>query len=402
MGSAHSHILTINAGSSSIKFALFEAGAALQLEFAGAIEGIGTPRAALRVKSTKFADSCSEKVSAPDQAAAFGILMDRLETRGDINALAGIGHRLVHGGPNYSSPQSVTPALVDELSRIISFDPVHLPQEIQLIDAFATRFPNLLQVACFDTAFFRELPRVARQLPIPRRYEAQGVRRYGFHGLSYAFLMDELERQAGREPANSRVILAHLGSGASLAAVYLGKPMDTSMGFTPAAGVPMGTRSGDLDPGLAFYFSRTENMSPEQFNNMVNFQSGLLGISETSSDLRDLLDREAKDVRATEAIELFCYQIRKCIGAFAAGLGGLDQLVFSGGVGEKSAQIRGRICDGLGFLGVDLNDTRNLRNASLISSDNGRVNVRVIPTNEELMIANSVAQFLDSRTAQKA
>lgn len=402
MRAANPRILTINAGSSSIKFALFEAGGALQQLYEGAIEQIGLPGATFNVRDAKLADSVSKHVTAPDHVAATGFLMEWIETQSDNQPLAGVGHRVVHGGPNFIEPQSATPEVLDELRRITSFDPLHLPQAIQLIDAFATRFPNLLQIACFDTAFFHDLPRVARQLPIPRRYEAQGVRRYGFHGLSYAFLMGELERQAGTVSANSRVILAHLGSGASLAAVYLGKPMDTSMGFTPAAGVPMGTRSGDLDPGLAFYFSRTENMNPEQFNNMVNFQSGLLGISETSSDMRDLLDREAQDVRAAEAIALFCYQIRKCIGAFAAGLGGLDQLVFAGGVGEKSAQVRRRICDGLGFLGIDLNDTRNLRNASLISSDAGRVKVRVIPTNEELMIANSVAQFIDSGTAKTA
>ena len=402
MGSANPHILTINAGSSSIKFALFEAGGALQQLYVGAIEQIGLPGATFNVRNAKLADSVSEHVTAPDHVAATGFLMDWIETQSDIQLLAGVGHRVVHGGPNYTEPQRATPEVLDELRRITSIDPQHLPQEIELIEVFARRFPELIQVVCFDTAFFHGLPRVARLLPIPRRYEAQGVRRYGFHGLSYSFLMSDLARQAGIEAANSRVILAHLGNGASLAAVHHGKPVDTSMGFTPAAGVPMGTRSGDLDPGLASYFWRTENMSPEQFNDMINFQSGLLGISETSSDMRDLLDREAQDVRAAEAIALFCYQIRKCIGAFAAGLGGLDQLVFAGGVGEKSAQVRSRICGGLEFLGVDLNEKPNLANAALISSDAGRVEVRVIPTNEELMIASSVARFLDSSTIRKS
>ena len=270
-----------------------------------------------------------------------------------------------------------------------------------MIEDLAQRFADLPQFACFDTAFFHDLPRVARLLPIPRRYEAKGVRRYGFHGLSYAYLMGELARQGGAEAANSRVILAHLGNGASLAAVLNGKPIDTSMGFTPAAGLPMGTRSGDLDPGLASYFSRTENMNSEQFNDMVNFESGLLGVSEISSDMRDLLDREAQDVRAAEAITLFCYQVRKWIGAFAAALGGLDQLIFAGGVGENVPQVRARICAGLGFLGIDLDDTRNAHNASLISSDAHRVDVRVIRTDEEVMIANSVAQILDPSSARK-
>ena len=399
--SRNPHILTVNVGSSSIKFALFEAGVILRREYAGTIERIGLPTPVLRIEGAKPADSVSERLSAPDHTAAMGAIIDWIEKRGDISALSGVGHRVVHGGPNYSAPQRITPELLDELRRISSFDPQHLPQEILLIEALAQRFPDLPQVACFDTAFFHDLPRVARLLPIPRRYEAKGVRRYGFHGLSYAYLMGELVRQGGAEAANSRVILAHLGNGASLAAVHQGKPLDTSMGFTPAAGVPMGTRSGDLDPGLASYFSRTENMTSEQFDGMVNFQSGLLGISEISSDMRELIDREAQDVRAAEAIALFCYQVRKWIGAFAAALGGLDQLVFAGGVGENVPQVRARICAGLGFLDIDLDNARNAQNASLISSDADRVDVRVIRTDEEVMIANSVAQILDPSSARK-
>lgn len=398
---ANPHILTINAGSSSIKFALFATGAVLRRVYAGTIEKIGLQNSTLRIESVEPADSLSERVSAPDHIAAISVLINWIESRGQTNALSGVGHRVVHGGPNYSAPQRITPELLDELRRISSFDPQHLPQEILMAEAFARQYPDLPQVACFDTAFFQDLPRVARLLPIPRRYEAKGVRRYGFHGLSYAFLMGELVRQGGAEAANSRVILAHLGNGASLAAVHHGKPLDTSMGFTPAAGVPMGTRSGDLDPGLAFYLSRTENMSPEQFDEMVNFQSGLLGISEISSDMRELMNRETQDVRAAEAIALFCYQVRKWIGAFAAALGGLDQLVFAGGVGENAPQVRARICDGLGFLGINLDDTRNAKNASLISSDADRVDVRVIRTDEEVMIANSVAQILGRRLAGK-
>ena len=223
-----------------------------------------------------------------------------------------------------------------------------------MTEAFHRRFPDLPQVACFNTTFHHDLPRVALLLPIPRRYEAQGVRRYGFHGLSYAFLMGELSRMAEAEAAQSRVILAHLGNGASLAAVRDGKPVDTSMSFTPTAGVPMSTRSGDLDPGLLWYLARTEGFDAKRFNEMVNFQSGLLGMSETSSDMRDLLDRETKDVRAAESIALFCYQIKKWIGAFAAALGGLNTLVFAGGIGENAPIVRARICDGLGFLGIEL------------------------------------------------
>jgi acetate kinase len=238
------------------------------------------------------------------------------------------------------------------------------------------------------------MPRVASLLPIPRRYEAAGVRRYGFHGLSYEFLMEELGRLGDPAATNGRVILAHLGNGASLAAVRDGKSIDTSMGFTPTAGLVMGSRSGDLDPGLVSYLARTEQMSAAQFQEMVNHASGLLGVSETSSDLRDLIARESHDVRAAEAVALFCYQAKKWIGSFAAALGGLDTLVFTGGIGENAPLVRERICDGLGFLGIGLNEGRNAKNRPLISTDDGRVAVHVIRTDEEIMIARSVMRVL--------
>jgi acetate kinase len=284
--------------------------------------------------------------------------------------------------------------MVEELHRLSPFDPEHLPEEILLTEAFHHRFPDLPQVACFDTTFHHALPRVARLLPIPRRYEALGVRRYGFHGLSYAFLMGELARLAGTKEAHGRIILAHLGNGASLAAVREGKPMDTSMGFTPTAGVPMSTRSGDLDPGLLWYLARTEGLDAKGFNEMVNFQSGLLGISETSSDMQDLLGRESQDGRAADAIALFCYQIRKWIGGFAAALTGLDTLIFAGGIGEKAPLVRARICAGLEFLGIELDEKRNAINEGMISTATSRVAVRVMRTDEELMIATLVCRVL--------
>ena len=327
--------------------------------------------------------------------------MNWIEERLGRAALAAVGHRVVHGGPKYSDPQLVTKEMVEELRQITPFDPEHLPEEILLTDAFHRRFPDLPQVACFDTAFHHDLPRVARLLPLPRRYEAQGVRRYGFHGLSYSFLMGELARLAGTEAAQGRIILAHLGNGASLAAVHRGKTVDTSMSFTPTAGLPMSTRSGDLDPGLVWYLARTEKMSAKQFNEVVSFQSGLLGISETSSDMRDLLDRETQDVRAAEAVALFCYQVRKWIGAFAAALGGLNTLVFAGGIGENAPIVRARICDGLGFLGIELEEKRNLANLGVISSEASRIPVRVIRTDEELMIANTVCRVLGLGSGQE-
>ncbi len=284
--------------------------------------------------------------------------------------------------------------MVTELKQLSPFDPDHMPEEILLTEAFHRRFPDLPQVACFDTAFHHDLPRVAQMLPIPRRYEAQGVRRYGFHGLSYEFLMEELARLAAPVVAQGRIVLAHLGNGASLAAVHDGKSVDTSMSFTPTAGVPMSTRTGDLDPGLVWYLARTGKMSAKQFNDMVNFQSGLLGISETSSDMRDLLQHETQDVRAAEAVALFCYQVKKWIGSFAAALGGIETLVFSGGIGENAPAVRARICDGLGFLGIELEEKHNAANEGVISAASSRVVVRVIRTKEEQIIAKTVCRVL--------
>ena len=394
MKPANSRILTINGGSSSIKFALFEAGDSLRRILEGAIERIGLPEATLRVKGSGQADNFSRSVTAPDHTEAVGALMDWIEERTEHEALTAVGHRVVHGGPKYSEAQLITAEMVEELRQLSPFDPEHLPEEILLTEAFHHRFPDLPQVACFDTAFHHDLPRVARLLPIPRRYEAQGVRRYGFHGLSYTFLMRELARLAGAKAAHGRVILAHLGNGASLAAVHKGKAVDTSMSFTPTAGVPMSTRSGDLDPGLVWYLARTERMSAKQFNQMVNFQSGLLGVSETSSDMHDLLERETQDVRAAEAVALFCYQVKKWIGAFAAALGGLDTLVFAGGIGENAPEVRARICDGLGFLGIELEEERNAVNGGVISADTSRTTVRVIDTDEEWTIADTVRRVL--------
>jgi acetate kinase len=387
-------ILTINGGSSSIKFALFQTGDSMRRILEGGIERIGLPEATFAVKGVNEADNFSRPVAAPDHTVAVGALMDWIEERIGRVGLTAVGHRVVHGGPKYSDPLLITREIVEELHQFEPFDPEHLPEEILLTEAFHHRFPDLPQVACFDTAFHHDLPRVARLLPIPRRYEAQGVRRYGFHGLSYSFLMGELARLAGAEAAQGRVILAHLGNGASLAAVREGKPVDTSMGFTPTAGVPMSTRSGDLDPGLLWYLSRTEGLNAKRFNEMVNFQSGLLGISETSSDMRDLLAGEAQDERAAEAVAMFCYQVKKWIGSFAAALGGLDTLIFAGGIGENAPIVRARICAGLGFLGIDLSETLNATNQDVISTPTGRVVVRVIRTDEERMIAQTVCRVL--------
>lgn len=387
-------VLSVNGGSSSIKFALFDAEDGLRQVLQGRIVRIGMADATFSVQGAHSADSFSRSVSAPDHAAAVGLLMDWAQERIASGVLAAIGHRVVHGGPVYWEAQRITPAMVEALHQLSPFDPEHLPEEILLTEAFHRRFPDLPQIACFDTAFHHDMPRVAQLLPIPRRYAAQGVRRYGFHGLSCAFLMEELARVAGVQSAQGRVILAHLGNGASMTAVHAGKSIDTSMSFTPTAGLPMSTRSGDLDPGLAWYLARTTNMTAKQFHYMVNHESGLLGVSETSSDMQVLLARESGDVRAAEAVALFCYQARKQVGAYAAALGGLDTLVFAGGIGENAPDVRARVCEGLGFLGIELDVARNAAHAEVISTDASRVTIRVIRTDEEQMIARSVCRVL--------
>jgi acetate kinase len=386
-------ILTINSGSSSIRFALYEAGEPPKRRLDGKIDRIGLSGTNLTVNDSAGEAQGPRRLGAADHRKAVGFLMDWLQALPVFASIKAAGHRVVHG-MRHSGPERVTPKLLAELRRITPYAPEHLPRGIALIEAFLLRHPGLPQVACFDTAFHRGMPRVARLLPIPRRYAAKGVERYGFHGLSYAYLMEEL-RRLDPAAAKGRLILAHLGNGASLAAVRSGKSIDTSMGFTPAAGLVMSTRTGDLDPGLLYYLARTERMTAARLQRMVNHESGLLGVSGTSSDLRDLLAREGGDVRAAEAVALFCYQARKWIGSFAAALGGLDTLVFTGGTGENAPLVRERICDELGFLGIELDPKRNAKNAPLISPDSGRVKVRVIRTDEELMIAKSVTRLLN-------
>ena len=385
-------VLTINGGSSSIKFALYQVGKPLKRGLYGKVDRIG-----LSGTNLSFNDSTGKKhdrsLTAADHQSAANWLIDWLEEQKSFESVQAVGHRVVHG-MKHTEPELVTQELLDELHRIRPYDPDHLPREIELIEAFRRRHPKLQQVACFDTAFHQTMPRVAKLLPIPRRFDAKGVQRYGFHGLSYAYLMEELARLGDPAASKGRIILAHLGNGASLAAVRDGKSIDTSMGFTPTAGLVMSTRSGDLDPGLAPYLARTEQVTTKQFYEMVNHESGLLGVSETSSDMRDLCASEATDVRAAEAVELFCYQAKKWIGSFAAALGGLDTLVFAGGIGENAPLVRARICAGLNFLGLELNESRNTQIAGVISKDASRVTVRVIRTDEELMIARSVSRIL--------
>ena len=392
--SARTRVLTVNGGSSSIKFALFEADEMLRRMLAGRIEGIGRSQGSFAVKGLNPADTFSRPVVAAEHTAAVAVLMDWVQEHIEGGGVAAVGHRVVHGGPKYWKPQRITPEMIEALQGLSAFDPEHLPEEILLTEAFHRRFPALPQIACFDTAFHHDMPRVARLLPIPRRYDAKGVQRYGFHGLSCAYLMEELARVAGGAAADGRVILAHLGNGASVTAVRGGESVDTSMSFTPTAGMPMSTRSGDLDPGLGWYLARTEQVTAQQFHHMVNHESGLLGVSETSSDMRELLSRESADGRAAEAVALFCYQAKKWIAAMAGVLGGVDTLVFAGGIGENAPEVRARICHGLGFLGIMLDGTKNAAGAPVISTDGSAVTARVIRTDEEWVIAKTVCRIV--------
>lgn len=391
-------VLTINGGSSSIRFAVYAAEDTLERMLHGKIDRIGLSGTTLTYTNSVGNGHADGSVAVPDHGSAAKFLIDWLDQRGVFESIGAVGHRVVHG-MMHTTPEIVSQELMDELQRISLADPEHMPREIELIEALRQCRPRLPQLACFDTAFHSSMPRVARILAVPRRLEANGVQRYGFHGLSCAYLMQELARLGDPAAARGRVILAHLGNGASITAVRDGKSIDTSMGFTPTAGLPMSTRSGDLDPGLVGYLARTRKMTAAQFHQMVNSASGLLGVSETSSDMRDLLELETGDVRAAEAVALFCYQAKKWIGAFAAALGGLDTLVFAGGIGENEPLVRARICDGLSFLGIDLEETSNSESAAVISVGECRVTVRVIRTDEELMIARAVLSSAEALMA---
>lgn len=394
MSAGSKNILAVNGGSSSIKFALYDTDEKL---LSGKIERIGQGNALLTYMDGRRGghDRKTEQVSveAPDLAAGGLFLLGWLEKRGDVFPLVAVGHRVVHGGSR-TGATVVDDRLLNELEELVAYDPDHLPGEIGLMRLIGQQYAGLMQVACFDTAFHTTLPAVARLLPIPRRYAQQGIRRYGFHGLSYAYVLTELMRVAGPGPAMGRVIVAHLGSGASLAAIRDGVSIDTTMGFTPAGGVVMGTRPGDLDPGVLWAILDRERYSPEQFDHFINHECGLLGVSETSSDMQELLVLESSDSRAADAVALFCYEVRKAIGALSAVLGGLDVLVFTGGIGERSSVIRSRICAGLEYLGIDIDQRANAGDKPVLSTEGARTRVYAIPTDEEWMIAQIVNQLL--------
>jgi acetate kinase len=383
------HILIINGGSSSIRFAVYTVSKSPRLILSGKIDRVGLSDTRLHADDATGNAIHSSAIDGKSPLSVSAQLLSWLVAQAIFSSIIAVGHRLVHGMIN-SEPQLITLTLLEKLQRDATFHPQHLPLEIALINAISTAYPTLRQVACFDSDFHKEMPRVASQLSLPRGYEQQGIRRYGYHGLSCEFLMQQLVRLKDPAAVNGRVILAHLGNGASMTAVRDGLSVDTSMGFTPAGGMMMGSRAGDLDPGVQAFLSRSMQLGSEDFYRITNSECGLLGVSELSSDMGELLVLEATDNRAAEAISLFCYQAVKLVGAYAAVLGGLDTLVFAGGIGENLPQIRERICASLDFLGVTLHQDRNLESAPVISADISAVTVRVIATNEQLVIANTV------------
>lgn len=386
------HILTINGGSSSIKFSVYKLAVGLLVVLQGEIKNINSDQPTLNYTDFLTGKQYAEPI---DKGAAdlIDVLTAWLEKQGVYKQLTAIGHRVVHGF-EHSQPELLTPDLLNELESKSAYDPEHLPAELKLIKTFLRLLPGMPQVLCFDTSFHSEMPAVAKLLPLPENLRTEGLHRYGFHGLSYAYLLTELEKIAGKAIAQSKLIIAHLGSGASLTAIHKGKSVDTSMGFTPSSGLVMSSRTGDLDPGIAWYLMSQKNIDAPGFSKMINHESGLLGVSGISADMKVLQGLKSKNVNAEAAVNLFAYQVKKFIGSFAAVLGGLDTLVFSGGIGENDAAIRESILDDFDFLGIRLDRAENDQNAGLISAADSAVRVYVIKTNEEIMIARSVCTIL--------
>jgi len=385
-------ILSFNSGSSSHKFAVYRFSAGREeLMAEGAAEGIGIEHGRLWIRdgsSRTLADGAREIARFED---AFDALFDEI-ARLRLPHPDAVGHRVVHGGPDHFAPERVTPALIEALRKLVPFAPLHLPVEIRGIEAMAARYAGRPQAACFDTGFHRRMPEIARRLALPRALWDEGICRYGFHGISYEYIMEAL----GPAPP-ARVAIAHLGNGASMAAVKDGNPIDTTMGFTPSGGFMMSTRSGDLDPGVMLYLLEQKGYDAARLKRTINHESGLLGVSGLSSDVKQLLQTRESDARAGLALDMFCYQVRKQIGAFAAALGGLDLLVFTAGIGERAAPLRAEICRGLRYLGIVLDSQRNNSNADKISAESSRCIVRVIPTKEDLMIARHTRRALFER-----
>lgn len=379
--------LTVNAGSSSLKVAVFDEAAPHTPQLSVSVEGIGTYDAHL-IPDGRYGSVDTQLIAASDHETAAKTVIQWLKAEG-VNTLdvRGVGHRVVHGGEIYDSPTVIDDEVYERLYALVPLAPNHTPVILQCLEVFRQHFTGVPHIACFDTAFFHDLPAVARTIAVPVELRESGVRRYGFHGLSYEYILSNFTQHEGEAAAHGRVIMAHLGSGASLAAVEDGKPVDTTMGFTPASGIVMSTRTGDIDPGLIDYLLRERNMTPTDISQLVYKQSGLLGVSGTTADMYTLLQQRHENEQASLAVDLFCYTITKTIGAYAAVMGGVDSIIFSAGIGERSAVIRRQITDGLEFLGIVIDDERNERGDRLISAEHSRAGVHVIPTHEDTIIA---------------
>jgi acetate kinase len=397
MASERQRILTMNRGSATLKSTLYEVGVRNEMVLAISVAYSGGASARLKITDANGTTLLDSSVKGTDSTAALETMFAWLDKRQYLSGLKAAGHRLVHGGARYTEPQRITPKFLTALKKLVPLDPDHLPAAIRGIQFVAKKFPKLAQVACFDTAFHSSLPTVAKMYALPRRFYDDGVRRYGFHGLSFEYIVGELRRLDAKLAAG-RVIVAHLGSGASMVALQDGKSVDTSMGFMPLEGLVMSARSGDVDPGLLLYLFAEKKMPAKAAGALLNKQSGLLGVSGTTGDMRELQEKSKQDPHAAEAIDLFCYRAKKYIGAYAAALGGLDALVFTGGIGEHAPAIRERICSGLDFLGIHLDTGQNATNAPVISASDSRVNVRVMQTNEDLMIVRHVITVLGEKT----
>lgn len=379
-------VLTINTGSSSLKAGLYQLDRSEKRDVSATADRIGQEGGRLRIADGDGNPLLDRQDRLADHRAAVRALLDWLRGQNLDRDLAAVGHRIVHGGARYREPSRISEQVVDDLTKLIPIDPEHLPQAIDAIREVGQAYPEIPQVACFDTAFHQHMPRVARIYALPRSLADEGIVRYGFHGLSYAFIVQELRKLDARAAAG-RVVIAHLGNGASMAAVRDGVGIDTTMGFTPTGGLVMGTRVGDLDPGVLLYLLQSRGLSPTELSDLVNRKSGMLGVSETSGDMQELLARAPSDPRAAEAVDLFCYQARKFLGALVAALGGLDTLVFTGGIGEHAAPVRQQICAGLDVLGIQLDRARNDAHQPIVSRDGSPATVRVMKTDEDLMIA---------------
>ena len=387
------YFIVINAGSSSIKFALYKIENLLIEVIVGSVKDINTNACLFSYTNFISKEEVNHHLKLNQYKDVATYLYDWLRSLPYYSSVIAIGHRIVHG-LQYTSAKIITPFLLNKLKKHIAFSPLHLPTQIMLIQLFAKQKTLIIQIACFDTAFHSSMPLVAKLLPIPKKYFSMGIQRYGYHGISYQYLLLQLVKLEGKKVAKGKIIMAHLGNGASITAVHNGKSVDTSMGFSPTSGLMMGTRTGDIDPSILTYLLQNKICTIEELSEIINNQSGLLGVAETTSNMQQIIKIKNKDSKAADAFNLFCYQTKKYIGAYAAVLNGLDTLIFTGGIGEQAAEVRSTICEGLNYIGVEIDVQKNKKNEAIISTKNSFVKIHIIPTNEQYMLASNMCALL--------